>query len=208
MKNSIVILTISLLLAACASAPLPPTTTSTNTAVPPVEISTSTVAPTETLTSLPEFTPTEAASPTPGIGSTIASPLDQLVMVYVPAGPFQMGYNGGYPDEGPIHTVSLNAFWIDRTEVPNGAYELCVQAGACTPPARKTSNGIDNYYGNSDYADFPVIFVSWAAAQSYCAWAGGRLPTEAEWEKAARGADGRIYPWGDAAPDKDSGEFW
>jgi eukaryotic-like serine/threonine-protein kinase len=201
------ILVILLMVAACGSAPILPTNTASNTAIPPVEIPSFTIAPTDTLTPSAEVSPTATISPTPGIGSSMASTLDQLVMVYVPAGPFQMGYNGGYPDELPVHTVTLSAFWIDKTEVPNGTYELCVQAGACKAPAHSTSNGIDNYYANPDYADYPVIFASWTAAQAYCTWAGGRLPTEAEWEKAARGTDGRIYPWGDAAPDKTLANF-
>jgi serine/threonine-protein kinase len=130
-----------------------------------------------------------------------------MVMVYVPAGPFTMGSNSGYPDEGPVHTVTLGAYWIDKIEVPNGAYALCVQAGACKPPAHKTSNGRDVYFGNPDTADYPVIFVNWDDAKTYCEWAGGRLPTEAEWEKAARGTDGRTYPWGNAAPEQDLANF-
>jgi len=125
-----------------------------------------------------------------------------MEMVYVPAGPFLMGYNGGYSDEGPQHTVTLDAYWIDRTEVTAGKYALCVQAGACKPPVRKTTNAIDNFYGNPDYADWPVIYVNWADAEAYCSWAGRRLPTEAEWEKAARGVEGALYPWGNASPDE------
>jgi serine/threonine-protein kinase len=130
-----------------------------------------------------------------------------MVMVYVPAGSFQMGYAGGYPDEQPEHNVTLDAFWIDKTEITNRSYGSCVQASACKPPSRRTSNGIDDYYGNAQYEDYPVIFVSWSDAQSYCTWAGQRLPTEAEWEKAARGTDGRLYPWGDTAPDESLANF-
>jgi serine/threonine-protein kinase len=129
-----------------------------------------------------------------------------MLLVFVPAGSFLMGSADSdgmaYADEKPQHSVSLDAFWIDRTEVTNGKYALCVQAKACRTPLRFSSNVHDHYYGNSEYADFPVIYVSWNDAHAYCQWAGRRLPTEAEWEKAARGTDVRIYPWGNDPPDK------
>jgi len=118
-------------------------------------------------------------------------------MVYVPEGAFTMGSEEGSVDEKPIHTVTLDVFWIDRTEVTNAMYALCVQSGVCQSPRSKNSYGVENYYGNSEYADYPVIYVSWNDASAYCEWAGARLPSEAEWEKAARGTDGRTYPWGD-----------
>ena len=129
----------------------------------------------------------------PGIGRQI----------YIPAGEFQMGcdplHNGGYEvcyyDEVPLHTVYLDAYLIDATEVTNAQYVLCVALGVCSVPP-------EHYYDNPEYADHPVILVDWFQAQDYCTWAGGSLPTEAQWEKAARGStDTRAFPWGDASPD-------
>jgi formylglycine-generating enzyme required for sulfatase activity len=111
-------------------------------------------------------------------------------MVFVPPGVFIMGDN----------TVYVDSFWIDKTEVTNAMYARCVQAGVCSPPRLARSNTRDLYYGSTQFDDYPVIYVSWEDADNYCAWAGARLPTEAEWEKAARGADGREFPWGDADP--------
>ena len=119
-------------------------------------------------------------------------------MVYIPGGTFQMGSNHGDDDEQPVHTVTLSPYWIDSTEVTNAMYEQCVQDGACDPPSNTSSNTRDNYFGNSKYDNFPVIYVSWYDAKAYCEWAGKQLPTEAQWEFAARGTDGRIYPWGDS----------
>jgi eukaryotic-like serine/threonine-protein kinase len=129
-----------------------------------------------------------------GIGSTQISSKDGMVQVFVPAGEFEMGSNE-YHDEKPIHTVYLDAFWIDQTEVTNAMYEQCVNAGECDLPRDRT------YYDDHEYADHPVVYVSWTNAQNYCTWTGRRLPTEAEWEKAARGGlEGMKYPWGDENP--------
>ena len=111
-----------------------------------------------------------------------------------------MGSLAGTSDEQPVHTVTLDGFWIDKTEITNAMYTLCVQAGACLRPNTNGSNTHISYYPNTKYANYPVIDLRWTSAQKYCAWAGRRLPTEAEWEKAARGTDGRTYPWGDANP--------
>lgn len=125
--------------------------------------------------------------------------------VFVPAGEFCMGSAEGdkdaRDDEKPQHTVYLDAFWIDRVEVTNAMYARCVEAGACQAPPRACPEDEGNHFGKPEYENYPVNCVSWLDAQAYCRWTGGRLPTEAEWEKAARGTDGRIYPWGNEAPD-------
>ncbi len=120
----------------------------------------------------------------------------------------------GSADEFPQHTVNLDAFWIDQTEVTNKMYRLCISAGACTKPVRgPRPETAGNFYNDSEYADFPVVDVTWDQASAYCKWAGRTLPTEAQWEKAARGPDGQIYPWGIISPNKDlvnlkANEFW
>jgi formylglycine-generating enzyme required for sulfatase activity len=159
---------------------------------------TATYTPTaELFTSSPTATPTITPTPILGIGSTWTSFQDNMVMVYVPGGNFKMGLTGR-SSEQPEHTVYVDAFWIDQTEVTNKMYALCVAAGKCNPPGESRSNSREKYYGNSEYDDYPVIYVSWNDASAYCAWADRRLPTEAEWEKAARGTDERTYPWGNS----------
>ncbi len=167
----------------------------TPTAVVNVPTATSTQLLEPTAILAPE--PAATYTPTPTSYPTRVSEKDGMVMVYVPAGAFQMGSENGQNDEKPVHTVTLDAFWIDRTEVTNAQYKKCVDAGGCTPPSNAKSYTCDSYYGNSAFDDYPVIYVSWGQANAYCAWAGRRLPTEAEWEKAARGTDERTYPWGD-----------
>ena len=133
--------------------------------------------------------------------------VDYGEMVTIPAGAFKMGCNpvhkGGYTcnkDEQPVHSVTLSAYKIGKFEVTNAQYAQCVAASVCTVPGFTYSYTHPAYYGNSEFANSPVIYVDWNQANAYCVWSGGRLPTEAEWEKAARGPSSRVYPWGDSGP--------
>ena len=121
-------------------------------------------------------------------------------MVLVSEGEFLMGSEtADFPEEAPIHTVRLDAFYMDKYEVTNALYQACEQAGACLPP-RSTVDGLKKeYYTDPSLSNYPVFNVDWYQAGEFCAWREARLPTEAEWEKAARGTDGRTYPWGEGA---------
>jgi formylglycine-generating enzyme required for sulfatase activity len=118
-------------------------------------------------------------------------------MVRVPAGAVSIGADDGEPDERPMHEVQVGAFEIDRTEVTVAAYGACVAAGACAPPETFHERCNTHERGKDQH---PLNCVTWARASAYCAWAGKRLPSEEEWEYAARGAQGGKYPWGDAPP--------
>jgi serine/threonine-protein kinase len=187
------------------------TTTVDQTAEPTmtIEEATSTATaqpPTATLEPTPEPTPDATATLEAMAGMTRIWEVDQMVQIYIPAGEFTMGADdedakttieGGvaYP-ENPVHTVYLDSYWIDKYEVTNRQYALCVDAGVCVPPFVPYSQIHPWYYGNPEFDDYPVVWVNWDGARAYCEWAGRRLLTEAEWEKAARGTDARKYPWG------------
>ncbi len=151
--------------------------------------------------------PTEPASQ-----ATSASKAPEM-MVQVPAGPFWMGCNEQVEkkcpkDEEPYHEIYLDAFSIDRVEVTNAEYQDCVRAGKCQGRENDDSSSKDkDRFQGFDGDRQPMIGVSWEDARNYCEWAGKRLPTEAEWEKAARGTDGRIYPWGNEKPDCTKANF-
>jgi len=153
------------------------------------------------------FTP---ASPTktktPTLVPTATSSLTEITdskgvqMVLVPAGEFVMGNNNGDSDEQPVHTAYLDAFYIDKYEVTNGLYKKCVDEGICREPDKNWNSSYEHstFYGKQEYNEYPVLYISGAMANTFCQWRGTRLPSDGEWEKAARGADGRTYPWGES----------
>lgn len=178
-----------LLLAACnLPFSMPATSTLEYEALPPPV-----AAP--TLTSAPSAS---AVHNEPGVG-TVMSWVDGSDFVYVPPSEFTMGADKPEgKDFNPAHTVSLGGFWIQQTEVTNRMYAQCVAAGICTLPFRET--GTPYWYADSSRADYPVVGVDWDDAQTYCMWIEAVLPTEAQWEKTARGSEARLYPWGKDDP--------
>ncbi|MBN1451681.1 MAG: SUMF1/EgtB/PvdO family nonheme iron enzyme [Anaerolineales bacterium] len=181
------------------SPPAPPTET------PLLTFAISTESPTKfplTPTFTPESEPT--ATKTPGehdVGSTMISEKDGMTMVYVPAGEFQMGSENGDSSEKPLHAVDLDSFWMDRTEVTHAMYARCVNDSGCYEPSN------EKYY-DYDYADHPMVNVSWYDAVNYCKWAERRLPSEEEWEKAAQGGlKVQVYPWGYQEPVCEQGVY-
>jgi formylglycine-generating enzyme required for sulfatase activity len=202
MKNINLLLFCITLISACQPAPSP---TLEATAA-------STVLITQTATMTPTATEVPAsATPLPtAIPETIKiSTKDGMTQIYIPAGSFIMGGLDVYRenDELPPHAVQLSAYWIDQVEVTNGMYNLCVQSGECRPPAQLRSNRREEYFDNPVFRDYPVVNVTWFDANAYCAWAERRLPTEAEWEYAARGNDKRNFPWGDEPPNEYTANF-
>jgi len=135
-----------------------------------------------------------------GIGAFLGSLPGSINRILIPAGEFTMGSNKGNDNEKPAHQIYLNSYYIDKYEVTNAQYEACVKVSKCTVPHEIKSSIRGNYYGNHEVDNYPVIYVDWTQAKAYCEYAGKRLPTEAEWEKAARGTDGRMYPWGNELP--------
>lgn len=154
----------------------------------------------------------------PQLGETRQRQRDGMTMVFVPSGEFTMGTEyddyfyarqlckdgdlsivscDSFGNEMPAHSVKLDAFWIDLTEITNQQYKGCVEDHACSPPTDSGSYTRETYYDDTAFSDYPVVWVTRDQAVEYCSWVGGRLPSEAEWEYAARGPDSSIFPWGD-----------
>lgn len=179
---------------------------------------TATPWPPITVTPYPMITATAAGSA--GVSSSGGLPERMIAphnveMVLIPEGEFIMGSEEGFPDEMPVHKVWVDTFYIDLLEVTNRQYQDCVEGGGCNPP-RRTDCCTENpnayvfwpeYFGNPEFDHYPVIFITWYDAYDFCTWRGARLATEAEWEKASRGADGRTYPWGNEEPTPDHLNF-
>ena len=170
MKHLRWIILVGALVASCS-----PAATSTPTSVPPTEAVSAYTGP----------SPTQPAALAPAAlaglqaGSSMLW-LDGAVLVYVPAGEFTMGSGIGNAPEKSVH---LDGYWIYATVVTNKMYSQCVVTGNCAPPAQEVGSPV---YSNSQYGDFPVVGVTWDMASNYCGWAQAQLPTEAQWEKAAR----------------------
>ncbi|MBL8098845.1 MAG: SUMF1/EgtB/PvdO family nonheme iron enzyme [Anaerolineales bacterium] len=201
MKKINLLFLVTFILSACqAETPIPtPEPTFTN-----IPQATQTPEPATT-----EIPPSPTMIPTAEPEIVKISTKDGMTQIYIPEGKFMMGGLDVYRenDELPPHEVTLNEFWIDQVEVTNGMYNLCVQSGDCRPPAQIRSNRREEYFGNIEFQDYPVVNVTWYDANTYCQWAGRRLPTEAEWEYAARGSDKRNYPWGDEPPNEYTANF-
>ncbi|HNO84191.1 MAG TPA: formylglycine-generating enzyme family protein [Anaerolineales bacterium] len=175
------LLILTIVFSACGS-PTPITVVVTATSLPPTE---GVVEPTATLV------PVNLSGPQSGDKIRW---IDGSNLIYVPPGEFVMG-NGGF--DAPVHNVTLDGYWMYQTKVTNRMFAQCVAVGSCTPPTEELGGPV---YSNPEYANHPVVGVTWDQAQAYCGWANGQLPTEAQWEKAARGLAGNLYPWGNDEP--------
>ena len=173
-----------ILLAACAPASTPTPTDAPVTQPPAATLA----APTPISTTAP----IDLAGPPMQVGSSYLY-FDGTLLVAVPGGPFIMGHGGS---DNPEHTVTLSDFWIYSTKVTNREFQQCVAVGKCTSPDLQDNQGYTVFERQND----PVVGVNWAQGEAYCEYANGQLPTEAQWEKAARGPAGNIYPWGNGLP--------
>jgi len=170
------------------------TPSSTPTIILPTATATATSMPSTTATETAMFSPIPSATPYPAV----VRDSKNVEMVLIPAGDFVMGSDKGKSDEEPAHTVYLDAYYIDKYEVSNELYELCVDLKICRRPFDYSSYQHLDYFGNPKFAHYPIINVTYEMARTYCEdWRGARLPTEAEWEKAARGSDESTFPWGE-----------
>ena len=177
------ILILAFVLSACGATPTPQVIVVTATALPPTEAPV-VVEPIQTLVPV--------ALSGPQNGSTLKW-VDGSVLIYIPAGDFTMGDGVN----ALSHNVTLDEYWIQQTKVTNRMYEQCVKVGACSTPSQELGGLV---FSNPQFGNHPVVGVAWDQAQAYCAWTQGSLPTEAQWEKAARGTSGNDYPWGNNAP--------
>jgi len=189
--TSMILVGLAVVVAGCAPEAPPdtpvPQPTSAATATQPISGEAASPTPAgPTATPFPTSTPRPAATAT-------SAPSNKPNTVYIPGGPFILGSNTGLEDETPQQEISISAFNIDVYPVTNAEYKQFVDATGHSTP--RTWEG-GTY--PADTADHPVVWVNWEDAKAYCEWAGKRLPTELEWEKAARGTDGRTYPWGES----------
>jgi len=193
MKKTLPILFV--LMTACSSAAPAPFVESTSLPSP-------TTAPITAPSTTTNFIP-PTATLTTEVQTFRTSAIDGMPQVYIPTGILHMG---GYDiraaqDEFPAHDVALDAYWMDQLEVTNAMYALCVTAGACGLPRNLGTARKAEYFNSPEFKDHPVIYVTWGQAKTYCEWASRRLPSEAEWERAARGDDFRTFPWGEDKAD-------
>ncbi|MFZ6028392.1 MAG: SUMF1/EgtB/PvdO family nonheme iron enzyme [Chloroflexota bacterium] len=225
------LLIFALVLSACSAAVATPVSSPTavlhdtlqlvTTPVPSVTIppsATPTLVPSATATPLPSQTPTATRVPTETPFPTQVVDDFGVAMVLVPAGPFLMGSGLWNENERPEHMVTLKAYYIDQFEVSNASFSTFLnekgnQIEGNAPWIEEADpdlriHKVDGVWTPDDgYADHPINETTWFAARAYCAWRGVRLPTEAEWEKAARGDDGRTYPWGEETPTCEMANF-
>lgn len=184
-RDVILVISIALILALSSCAPTQTPVATESPATPPPATEPPAAVPS------PTIVPISLAGPQ---GGTTMAWVDGSALVYIPPSEFAMG-NGGF--DAPEHNITLSGYWIYQTKVTNRMFAQCVAVGSCTAPTQELGGPV---YSNPEYANHPVVGVTWDQSQAYCSWAQGRLPTEAEWEKAARGIQANLYPWGNEEP--------
>ena len=190
--NMITLIVLATLVMAACNVPINPTPTELPQAATEPPASTEAPTPFATETAVPALITVDLAGPPMSVGSKYTY-VDGTVLVAVPGGPFIMGYNFA---DNPKREITVGDFWIYSTKVTNDQYALCVQLGKCSPPVAENNST----YGDPHFIKFPVTGVTHTQAAAYCSFVHGRLPTEAEWEKTARGPEGNLFPWGDGGP--------